>query len=48
MDSNRVMDESTSVTSPATYEAPRVESVLTADDLAREVQYAGNGTLIVG
>lgn len=23
------------------YEAPRVESVLTADDLTREVQYAG-------
>lgn len=25
----------------AEYDAPRVESVLTADDLAREVQYAG-------
>jgi hypothetical protein len=24
-----------------TYEPPRVESVLTADDLAREIQYAG-------
>ncbi len=25
----------------ADYEAPRVESVLTAEDLAREIQYAG-------
>jgi hypothetical protein len=23
------------------YEAPRIEKVLTADDLAREIQYAG-------
>lgn len=25
------------------YEAPRVEHVLTSDELVREVQYAGNG-----
>jgi hypothetical protein len=25
----------------ATYEPPRIEKVLTAEDLAREVQYAG-------
>ena len=25
----------------ATYEPPKVESVLTADELAREIQYAG-------
>ena len=25
----------------AEYEAPKVESVLTADELAREIQYAG-------
>jgi hypothetical protein len=25
----------------ATYEPPRIETVLTADDLAREIQYAG-------
>jgi hypothetical protein len=29
---------------PTTYEAPKVESVLTADDLAREIQYAGIST----
>jgi hypothetical protein len=28
-----------------TYEPPRIGSVLTADELAREVQYAGNGTV---
>jgi hypothetical protein len=28
------------------YEPPHVESVLTAEDLTREVQYAGGGTLI--
>ena len=26
---------------PASYEAPRIESVLTAEDLEREVAYAG-------
>ena len=25
----------------STYEPPRIETVLTADDLAREIQYAG-------
>jgi len=29
------------VTEPDTYEAPKVETVLSADDLAREIQYAG-------
>jgi hypothetical protein len=28
-------------TVPATYEPPMVETVLTAEDLAREVQFAG-------
>ena len=34
----------------AEYEAPRIESVMTPEDLAREVQYAGvtDATLPVG
>ena len=28
-------------TEAATYEPPKVESVLTAEELAREIQYAG-------
>ncbi len=28
------------------YEAPRVESVLTAEELSREIQYAGIGSPI--
>jgi hypothetical protein len=39
-------DELVVVSTPQAYEAPQVESVLTADDLAREVQYAGGGTLL--
>jgi len=29
-----------------TYEPPQIERVLTADDLAREVQYAGQSTQV--
>lgn len=28
------------------YEPPRVECVLTTEELAREIQYAGNGTVV--
>jgi len=30
-----------------TYEPPQIERVLTSEQLAREVQYAGNGQTIV-
>lgn len=29
------------------YEPPKIETVLTSEQLAREVQYAGNGQTIV-
>ena len=31
---------------PLPYEAPRIESVLEADDVAREVHYAGGITVV--
>ncbi len=27
------------------YEPPQIESVMTAEELAREIQYAGDGTI---
>lgn len=30
---------------PTDYDPPRVENVLNAGELAREIQYAGNGSL---
>ena len=41
MDDKKTAEIITPEGAVAEYEAPRVESVLTADDLAREVQYAG-------
>jgi hypothetical protein len=32
---------------PQTYEPPRVETVMTAEDLAREVKYAGEQSVPV-
>jgi hypothetical protein len=43
----QIVKESSRRSSHDVYEAPRVESVLTADDLAREVQYAGDGTVLL-
>ena len=34
-------DKTAPASTPAPYEPPQVERVLTADDLVREVQYAG-------
>jgi len=31
-----------------TYEAPKIEKVMTAEELAREVQYAGIGVTLIG
>jgi hypothetical protein len=31
---------------PLVYEPPKVESVMTADELAREIQYAGRPSLV--
>lgn len=39
--------ESQALASHDVYQPPQVESVLTAEELVREVQYAGNGSLIV-
>ncbi|HUQ18201.1 MAG TPA: hypothetical protein VM099_01200 [Gemmatimonadaceae bacterium] len=41
--------ESTTVTPATKYVAPRIESVMKPDDLAREVQYAGaqDGTIFI-
>jgi len=33
--------EGAEVGAPSAYEAPRIETVMTPEDLAREVQYAG-------
>ena len=41
MDDKQTAEVITPEGAAAQYEAPRVESVLTADDLTREVQYAG-------
>lgn len=35
---------SSSESPSVTYEAPRIEAVLTPDELEREVLYAGNGS----
>lgn len=48
MDDKQTAEVITPEGAAAEYEAPRVESVLTADDLAREVQYAGAGSLVDG
>ena len=37
----RAIRDGAEVAAPSTYEAPRIETVLTPEDLEREVQYAG-------
>ena len=42
------MAESTCPTAPLPYEPPRIEQVLTPEDLAREVLYAGGTDTVSG
>ena len=35
------VDKIETASEPDTYEPPRIESVMTSEDLAREIQYAG-------
>lgn len=41
MDSEKELPQSEQIEDRADYEAPRIESVMTPEALAREVQYAG-------
>ena len=45
-------DQAVEPTEPAaqseTYEPPKIERVMTTDDLTREIQYAGNASEVSG
>lgn len=48
MNDKHPVDQTDATPELDTYEPPRVEHVLTADDLAREIQYAGTISQQVG